>query len=1272
MFKKYKGLLSCVIAFMMLFVVPPFTTIQGNAFTQNQDFGTGTSMPAGWVPSGNFISVRNVSAAPAGAPASVAGSALNASATGTGQRTAFVTITSQVPTPPVVNFSFDFFMAGGGANTVNMFTLGHNQADCFMDLSGTFFALGNGDAIGARHTLSYFNYATGQWIPIANASDVWLRVNITADFGARMVSFTLSNASGAQIGSFGPFSFASSGATSFNRIVMSGFRTTGGSVTLNTWVDNFVTTSETTVNHVQNFGAGTEIPAGWAMHNGTGSTMAIRSVSAAPTGAPARVTGSALNASGSGNGNRNAFARISNYALGNGTRVLMPNQAEISFDFFMPAASGTHTQYFSLGFNQGNSYADLRSTFFALGNGVGVGAANTLRYHNYETGQWVTVPNASGQWLRITLDVNFANRRVSFTIDNASGTRLATVNNMSFASSGADRFNQIQASVFRGASGSVVLNTWVDNFAVRGYGINPAHVPQPPLPTVTEPRQMEYLGRGVVAVRNGNNIFVSWRLLATDPNNIAFNLYRSANGGAFIRLNAAPLTQGTNFTDTTANLSVRNEYRVRPVINGVAQEASTPFTVPANPHNGPLFTIPIRDGAHIQRAWVGDFTGDGEFDFLIDRHPATGAQSLEAYTRYGEFLWEVNLGPGSHNRNNISPGPTAVMVGHWDGVTVFDMDGSGTANVMIRLADGVIFGDGQIFRAPAGQQFIGILDGRTGALISYVLIPTDFANYGPMGAHFGIGYLNGVTPSLVSSMKNRRPDGGFNMMICAFEMVNGQLQMQWQWNREGFEQAEDSHQFWVADIDGSGRDSIIHIGFVLNPDGTFRYSMGCEEIIHGDRFYVGRFEQDGPITVFGVQQDNRFGVNEAYWNAATGVRIWANYSDTRPAADIGRGVIGQLFPNRPGFEMWSFFGIHNASGERLTLPHQRPYPAFTLWWDGNLLSTMFQDGRIENFNHQTLGMQRLVTTWHHFGARFGARSSPLFIGDIFGDWREEIVLTNNYNNVLIVFTTDIPTNHRIYALAQNPLYRNSMTTTGYLQSNALDFYIGPTMNPPPRPNIVMNPRYAGAPGMGINENFGTGTTMPAGWAVTNNNGFGISVSNNPPAGATGSALRLEGSATPRVDRSAIVTFPSQINNVSVIEFDINPFAAGPNQYVQLTFGNNQVPATTTNTGLANTFLALSIGERPTRGNFGFWNYNTNQWVTIPGAVGQWLRVRATINHNNNTVNLTITGPGITPVNVTYSKPASLTSVNSMVASRTFTSDSSGWRSEMYIDNLVIR
>ena len=81
------------------------------------------------------------------------------------------------------------------------------------------------------------------------------------------------------------------------------------------------------------------------------------------------------------------------------------------------------------------------------------------------------------------------------------------------------------------------------------------------------------------------------------------------------------------------------------------------------------------------------------------------------------------------------------------------------------------------------------------------------------------------------------------------------------------------------------------------------------------------------------------------------------------------------------------------------------------------------------------------------------RNNPLFYGDIFGDWREEAIYSNEDYNKLIIFTTPIPTEHRIYTLAQNPLYRSGMTIKGYMQSHLTDYYLGHDMAAPPMPNI---------------------------------------------------------------------------------------------------------------------------------------------------------------------------------------------------------------------------
>ena len=81
--------------------------------------------------------------------------------------------------------------------------------------------------------------------------------------------------------------------------------------------------------------------------------------------------------------------------------------------------------------------------------------------------------------------------------------------------------------------------------------------------------QMERLSRGVIAVRTSSiQVYVGWRLFGNDPAGVAFNLYRSTNGGSPVRLNGTPITATTNYVDATADLGQANAYFVRPVIGG--------------------------------------------------------------------------------------------------------------------------------------------------------------------------------------------------------------------------------------------------------------------------------------------------------------------------------------------------------------------------------------------------------------------------------------------------------------------------------------------------------------------------------------------------------------------------------------------------------------------------------------------------------------------------------------------------------------------------------
>ncbi|WP_117215227.1 carbohydrate-binding protein [Allorhizocola rhizosphaerae] len=591
-------------------------------------------------------------------------------------------------------------------------------------------------------------------------------------------------------------------------------------------------------------------------------------------------------------------------------------------------------------------------------------------------------------------------------------------------------------------------------------------------------RRMESLGRGVVAVRSSStSVLVTWRLLGLDPAGIGFNVYRSTAGGAPVKLNSSVLTGGTNYVDSSANLSQANAYHVRPVIDGVEQAPSGAFTLTANHAVEPVVRVPLRSGGAIKFVWVGDLDGDGEYDYVLDRQ--TSPQTIEAYRGNGQFLWSVNMGPNSTNQNNIEGGSSTIDVGHNDGVTVYDLDSDGRAEVAVRIANGVRFGNGTTFtNSDNNRQFIAILDGMTGAPRATAPVPTDYLSDGPMYARFGVGHLDGINPSLVAYMKNRIGSGSFNLMYTAWRFTGNSLTMQWKFLR-GNQNLPDGHNTRIIDVDGDGRDEVGEIGFMLNGNGTLRYSLAPHGIVHGDRWFITDIDPARPgLEGYGIQQDHPSGMLDYYYDADTGSMIWQHRTNA-PGADAGRGMVADIDPRHAGMETWSFNGevnytstpngLYNAATNRLVEPNTRkqPWPHMGVWWDGDLLRELFsneptpdnRDARIVKWDpanpSDPWAVPRQVT-FSQYGAvtALGNSVYPTLIADILGDWREEVVLPSPEFDELVIFTTDRATNTRLYTLAHNPAYRNSMTLKGYLQSGNVDYFLGNGMAQPPRPDIA--------------------------------------------------------------------------------------------------------------------------------------------------------------------------------------------------------------------------
>ena len=225
---------------------------------------------------------------------------------------------------------------------------------------------------------------------------------------------------------------------------------------------------------------------------------------------------------------------------------------------------------------------------------------------------------------------------------------------------------------------------------------------------------MENLGRGVVAInQGGGKVYVGWRMLGTDPEDIAFNLYCLRGEADPVILNYRPFTQCTNYIDNGVDLSQSNSYFVKPLIDGIEQEPSTVFTLTADAPVRDYISIPLLGNYVFDRAGVGDLDGDGEYDYVIKQpnqvtdpgvyNPSIETFKIEAYKSDGTFLWRRDLGW------NIVQGVW------WSPMIVYDLDGDGRAEVIAKTAPTDVDyrrqSDGRIL---SGPEWFTVFDGQTG------------------------------------------------------------------------------------------------------------------------------------------------------------------------------------------------------------------------------------------------------------------------------------------------------------------------------------------------------------------------------------------------------------------------------------------------------------------------------------------------------------------------------------------------------------------------------
>ena len=210
-------------------------------------------------------------------------------------------------------------------------------------------------------------------------------------------------------------------------------------------------------------------------------------------------------------------------------------------------------------------------------------------------------------------------------------------------------------------------------------------------------RQAEKLDRGLIALHQGEDIgvFLSWRLLGTEPLDLGFNVYRQIGSATPLKLNNQPLTEGTNFIDRNTKLEDGTAYFVRAVQAGQEAETSKPFNLNASSAPRDYLSIPLQTpkGYIAGDASPADLDGDGEYEIIIhmtgrgrdnSQSGFTDEPILHAYKLNGTLLWAINLG------KNIREGA------HYTQFMVYDLDGDGKAELVCKTADGTIDGVGKV------------------------------------------------------------------------------------------------------------------------------------------------------------------------------------------------------------------------------------------------------------------------------------------------------------------------------------------------------------------------------------------------------------------------------------------------------------------------------------------------------------------------------------------------------------------------------------------------
>lgn len=603
-------------------------------------------------------------------------------------------------------------------------------------------------------------------------------------------------------------------------------------------------------------------------------------------------------------------------------------------------------------------------------------------------------------------------------------------------------------------------------------------------------RVTDKLDRGLVAVPSGSGNLVSWRIFGEEYYDVTYNLY--CNGSLL-----AENLKVSNYTHAAGNAS--SKYQVAAVVRGVEQEKCKEVKRwESGDWSGGMLTIPVakptdRNGNDASSHYVlndvslGDLDGDGIVEFIVKRKCDAAADvsqkimfhQLDCYDHKGKRLWWIDLGP------NMLAGADE----QWDCVC-YDWDQDGKAEVLLRIQDNayIHYADGTtqligsasvdtrwdgIEYTSSGNEYLIYLEGATGK--PYEIGPAnhplwmdypltrqsdDWWGKGIVGHrstkhYWGAPFLDGRKASI---FLGRGCYTNHKFTALDVDPATHKLTQRWYWQTDNSASpwwGNGYHNFAVGDVDWDGRDEIIFGSMIIDDNGL---GLNTTSYGHGDAQHCSDFDPYRKYEEqFACLEEGRANFGFNYRNAATGQMLvkhnaggddgralMANFTNEYPGS-VGRSVssgwvssVADKFIDALGGDAFIQWGDLN----------QRIY------WDGDLLDEYFDSPGTEGYGaiYKPTGGR-----WNFPNSKCNnwSKNNPGAIADIFGDWREELVMRKADNTALLVYSTGIPTTYRIPTLWHDHQYRNAMVwqSMGYNQPPHKSYFLGElegiTQAPPP-------------------------------------------------------------------------------------------------------------------------------------------------------------------------------------------------------------------------------